>query len=193
MNAKGLFEVVMVAAGVAALLIAGLYPAGLDAVESPASPVENNRPTLVTAGVEMTLTMADGAKPVAGQTPVLALEAVNTSEQPVETSVMLLMTQTAPSSKESRMVPRPTVIWSDTRALRLEPKAKTSLRIETGVTLPAGKETVVLMREPVAGVVSQNSRQDNAAQMIRSSIRALDLTVSARPTPLPALAAQAAR
>lgn len=181
MNAKGIIEVVVVAACVAVSLIAALYPAGVEAGNGPAAPAENNKPRFVRGGVEMTVALADGAKPVAGQAPVLMLEAVNTTDQPVETSVMLFMAQAAPGSEMSRMVPKPSVIWSQSPSLRLEPKAKTSLRIETGVPLRAGAVTAVHMREPIAVAIGANGRPLNEGQLIKGSILAVDLTVARQP------------
>lgn len=168
MNAKELVGMVVVAAMVAGATVAGFYPTKLDAVEAVVKPGEVAKPKLKLDGLELTMTLAGDGKVAAGQTPVMTLEAVNPTDEPINTQITVFSTQTLLQDMMSRMPRMPKVSWQQTQSLHVPAGGRIQVNVESGVAMPAGAVADFYLRRPLpaASVTPAAQVQVDVAQAV---------------------------
>jgi hypothetical protein len=119
----------------------------------------------------------DKAAYEAGQAPKIEVKAVNPTNQPVSTSVWVVVTSTTPTSPMSRMLPMPTVVWSHEYAFQLGPDETKSLSADC-VGLPALGNVSISMTDQKATIMAGSygvpaQGQTNTAQAIAAQQAAL--------------------
>jgi len=146
---KDLLTMTTVALTTATLTVTAFWAAPLEAGgEADSLTPKIARPKLVAKGVEVTLAPLSGiAQP--GDEPVFELAAVNTSTQPAETKVRLLMTSMSPADALSRVIRVPGKLWEGEQSIVLAPKEQKTFRVATGTKLPAKNMISVTLSESI--------------------------------------------
>jgi hypothetical protein len=101
-------------------------------------------PKLTVDGCVFTVS-ADKLEYAPGEKLVLTVKAVNTSSEPVTTSVSLSVTATSPASMLSRRLVLPTPLWTGECPVNLQPNESRTVKLDTDAALPAGQMTSITM------------------------------------------------
>jgi hypothetical protein len=108
-------------------------------------------PKLMSRGVEITMTAADGHAFAAGEEPSFALQASNTTDKPVTMKLSFAMTGIGPAAAMSRLVSMPAILWQQQQEWVFEPKETKTVTIATHTILPAGKSISVSVQDQTPG------------------------------------------
>jgi hypothetical protein len=137
-----------VAVSTATLTVVALWSVPLEAgKESEALTPKLEKPKLVAKGVEITLAHAGSGDAQAGDEPVFELAADNTTAEPAELTVQLVMTSMSPADAMSRVVRLPASLWECNQRLVLGPHEHKTLTLATRTKLPAKNIISVSLRE----------------------------------------------
>jgi hypothetical protein len=93
----------------------------------------------------------------AGQSPVIEVTATNPTDKPVDASVWVTVTSTAPMSRRSRMLTLPATLWSHQYDFSLKPGESKPLGATCAAKLPAGQEIRIILGDKNAGIMATNT------------------------------------
>ena len=175
MKLRNVLTMLGTAAVTAVLTLALLAPRGSVQAGPAVQPVIA-QPQLTSHGCTFSL-KTDKTAYEAGEKPVVEVTASNPTDKPVSASVWVTVTATAPTSRMSRMLAMPRVLWSHEYAFTLPADGTKSLTADCEA-LPAGQNVAILLSDqqnsilaggigtpnpaaPVAG--GPNAPQSNAA------------------------------
>ena len=148
MKTKDLMTMATVALGTATLTVMTFWSGPLEAgLEGDALAAKIAKPKLVSHGVELTLTAAEGRIFKAGDEPAFALTAVNTTGEPAAVTVRLAMTASSPADAMSRVPRMPTALWQQHQSLTLKPNETKTIVIPVPTKLPANSTMAVSLQE----------------------------------------------
>ena len=91
-----------------------------------------------------------------GESPAIEVTATNTTDKPVTASVWVMVTSMRPMAHMSRMMPRPTTLWSEQYAFTLEPGQKKSQSLTCSAKLPDGQEVRIFLGDKKNAVLTNN-------------------------------------
>ncbi len=109
------------------------------------------QPQLSAKGCTFTL-KTDKASYEAGETPKIEVQAGKPTDKPVDVSVWVAASATAPVSPASRMLPIPQVVWSHEYAFHLAP-GETKPMSADWTALPAGKSIAITLTDKDGAVL----------------------------------------
>ena len=148
MKTKDILTITTVALGTATLTVAAFWAHPIEAGgDADAPPSKIAKSQLVTHGVELTLTPADGRAFKAGDQPQFELTALNTTQEAASAAVQVTMTSVSPASMVSRVGPMPRVLWKREQIVTLKPNEKKALNLGTSTNLPANSVISVSLGE----------------------------------------------
>ena len=147
MKAKDILAIGTVALGTATLTVLALWSPGLEAgAEDNVLAAKIAKPKLIADGVEMTLTAAGGQNFTMGEEPVYDLTAINTTGEPVTTTIQLSMTASSPRDINSRVARLPALLCRQEETLRLTANESKTIHLATRTKLPANSMIFVSLQ-----------------------------------------------
>jgi hypothetical protein len=177
MRPRDVLAVLAVAAVTAAFVVAALGPARVTAVDQVATITPAiAQPEFTTAGCVLRIS-TDKPAYEPGESPVLAVEASNPTDQPAEVNVWVSFLSGSPSNPLARTISLPTTIWSDKLTVQLMPGQTRTIELPTDIKLAAGQSITINVSDQqnavMAGSVmllNQNGSVQ-AAPGVRQSLR----------------------
>jgi len=91
-----------------------------------------------------------------GESPAIEVTAKNSTDKPVTASVWVTVTSISPVARMSRMMPRPTTLWSQEYTFTLEPGQTKSQSLTCSAKLPAGQEVRIFLSDKKNAVLANN-------------------------------------
>jgi hypothetical protein len=92
----------------------------------------------------------------AGASPVIEVTAVNKTGKPVDATVWVTIAATSPMSRMSRMMPRPTTLWSQEFAFSLKAEETKSLKMPCSAKLQALQDVGIVLSDKKNSVLATN-------------------------------------
>jgi hypothetical protein len=91
----------------------------------------------------------------AGDEPTLQVEAVNPTDNPVETTVWISMSASSPPSPFARVLMLPKPLWTEKYLVRLRPGETQTVPLATKTKLPAGENISITMSDKNLAVLAR--------------------------------------
>jgi len=113
------------------------------------------RPQLTSQGCTFTL-KTDKASYEAGESPVIEVTAVNPTNKPVSATVWVTISATSPMSPMSRMLPRPSTLWSQEFAFSLKADETKSMKFTCQAKLPPLHDVRIVLSDRKDAVLATN-------------------------------------
>jgi hypothetical protein len=179
MKTNDLAIISSVAFATAALTVAFFLPGSLNAGNDTA-PAQIIQPRLVSHGVEFTLTAVEHQTFKAGDEPAFELKAVNTAAENVDATVLVCMTSMAPSSRLSRMVAMPQMLWQKTCPVTLKPNETKVIALDSTTKLPQNStiNVILQMASPQEASANEQPRPQMIARTTSSPSTVVALSYS---------------
>jgi hypothetical protein len=92
----------------------------------------------------------------AGDRPTVEVKASNPTDKPVETTVWISISASAPASLMSRMLPVPRVLWSHSCVVSLKPGEAKTMSVTSDAKLPAGQNIAFTMTDKQRTVLASS-------------------------------------
>ena len=152
MKLRNVLTVLGTAAVTAALTLMLFAPRGDSAQAGPIVQPVIAQPQLTSQGCTFTL-KTDKVNYEAGQSPKIEVKAINPTNHPINATVSVIVTATSPTSRMSRMLPIPTIVWSHEFAFNLAPDETKSLNAGCA-PLPAGGSVSITLSDQNTAVLA---------------------------------------
>ncbi len=149
MKIQDILAILGVAAATVALTLGLALPSQVEAVNSEPDGAATitpliAQPTLKLAGLDVQLAM-DKPHYAPDDSPVVMLQATNTTDQQVDTNVWIGMMASSAAMRISRAPTMPSYLWSEQVPLTLAPGETKHLQVATETSLAAGNTFSVTM------------------------------------------------
>ncbi|HKI37263.1 MAG TPA: hypothetical protein VKA46_35745 [Gemmataceae bacterium] len=136
------------------LTFAALRPVGVAEAGGVVKPVIA-RPQLTSQGCTFVL-KTDKASYEEGESPKIEVTATNPTDKPVNATVWVTVSATAPTARMSRMLPRPSTLSSQEFAFSLKADETKSMTLTCSAKLPPGQDVRIILSDKKNAVMATN-------------------------------------
>jgi hypothetical protein len=151
---RNVVTVLGTAAVTAAVVLTLAGPRGDSAAQAgPAVKPVIAQPQLTSHGCTFVL-KTDKASYESDEAPVIAVTATNPTEKPVNATVWVNITATAPASRMSRMLVVARPLWTQDLVFSLKPGETKSMSVTCQARLPAGQDVHIILTDTKNAVLS---------------------------------------